>query len=430
MSAASQSGPIHAYGNMGQILSAPGQGQSASVVIPDPNDDRGPSMFFMGIADPDIRFFYPKDKVVGYYGSVPGQFQLPFFASADVIPATVQTNNIAAAQNALNGTAMTLAVASTGITLNVPIIPFTGFGMLNSGNVVTTGLALDFGFAFGNIVSGAKQITVADTNNFQTNMPLVIGGVGNAAGTTCLLTTIASIDSATLLTLADAPQATNAAAPIGLGNLWGPSENGFPTPTAALPYLAVGVSLLLDPTQALSRGVQISSADAGATGGNFLVNAYDCYGMATSELVTVAAGASTGWSKKTFKYIVSIIPQFADAHNYVAGTSDVYGFCVRSDKWEYVNVCWNGAYMTASQGWVAADTVAATNVRGDVRGTVQTSASGGTAGGGIGVTASNGTVVALAMSGRRLVMLQSQPLYNVARGVTTNTKTMYGNTQA
>lgn len=422
-------GPIHAYGNLGNLLNAPGQGQAGSVLVPDPNDDRGPSAFFQGVSMPDVRFWYPKDKVKGYTGMVPAHLDLPFVQSADVIPATFQTNNIAAAQAVTNGVAMTLAAAATGIATGVPIMPFTGFGPINSQNPVTVGIALDFGFAFANCTANTASVIVADSTQFVAGMPLVIANVGNAAGTTALLTNVASITDATHIVLVNAPAATNAAAPVGTGNLWGASENGFPTPTATLPYLAGGPGLFLDPQQCMTRGIQIVGA-AGGTGGNFLVTGYDCFGMLMTQLITVAAGSNAVFSLKTFKYIVSVVPQFTDlTHNYTVGTADMFGFAARSDRWEYVNICWAGAFMSSNTGWVAADkTIPATNITGDVRGTIQTSAQGG--GSGIGTNNSNGTIVALAMSGRRLVMFQSQPLFNVLRGQVTNTLTMYGSQQA
>lgn len=435
MSTEIKDGPIHVYGPLGNILNAPGQGQAGSVLVPDPNDDAGPSLFYQSVGILDVRCFYGKDKVIGFPGSIPGHIDLPFIQSVDCIPATFQTNNIAAAQTVTNGVAMVAAAAATGITLNVPIIPFLGYGQIGSGAVVTTGMALDFGFAFGNCVTGNVQITVADSTQFRGGMPLVIGGVGNAAGTACLLTNVLAIVDATHITLTNAPAATNAAAPIGTGNNWPVSEavNVTPTPTAAQPYMARGPGLFYDPQQAVQRGIQIAGTNAGCTGGTFLVTGYDAYSMLMTQLVTVAAGVATSYSLKSFKYIVSVVPQFTDVtvgHTYTVGTADMFGFAVRSDKWEYINVCWNGAFMTASQGWIAAvTTTPATNLTGDVRGTVQTSGQGGAGGGGIGTNNSNGTIVALAMSGRRLVMFQSQPLFNVINGTVTDTRTMYGVTQ-
>lgn len=422
-------GPIHSFGNLTQILSAAGQGQASSVLVPDPNNDRGPAMLFQGISLPDIRATYLKDKIAGYTGVVPAHYASGILRCVNQIPAALATNNLAAAQATAAATAMVLAGASVGVTLNVPIVPFAGFGAFNGAAVVTPGICLDFGFAFGNVVIATKQITVADSTAFIQGMPLVIGGVGNAAGTTCLLTNVASIDSATLITLVDAPAATNATAPIGTGNLWGPGENGYPTPTAALPYRAVGPGLFLDPPQAIARGVQISTADGAGPGGNFAVVGYDFFNMAMTETVVVGAGAVTGWGKKAFKSITSITPDFTSAVLYLAGTSDTFGFHLRSDLVEETSCWYEGQSIGNASGWTAADQTTATATTGDVRGTLQVSASG--AGAGLdGGNASSGAVVNLAMSGRRLVLSQTLGVGNVLRGLVTDTRSMYGVTQA
>ena len=140
---------------------------------------------------------------------------------------------------------------------------------------------------------------------------------------------------------------------------------------------------------------------AGGAGGTFTVAGYDIFGQPMTETITVGAGAVTGWGLKAWKYITSVTPNVTDAHNYSVGTSDVFGLHGRSLIWEDTRVAWDAATMTADTGWVAADTTTpATATTGDVRGTIQTSASGG--GSGIGGTASNGSISSLAMSGVRL----------------------------
>lgn len=426
-------GPFHTYGDMAQILTP----VTGVVTVPDPNPESGPNLFFMASGLPDVRFFYPKDKVTGYTGVVPSVMHTPTVYSANAIPAALATNNIAAAQTVTNGTAMTLAGASTGVTLNVPISPIPGIGSaLNGSPVVTAAVALDFGFQFGNCVSGNASVTVGDTlaSEFVLGMPLVIGGVGNSAGTAPLLTNVATIVDATHITVGpNLPAANNATAPIGTGNLWGPSEIGFPVPTAALPFQARGPGLFLDPTQSIARGLQIAGTNAGCVGGNFLVSGWDIYCEPMTQLVTVAAGVSTGWTTKAFKYIASVVPQFTDTtagHTYTGGTSDVFGTHFRSDLWETTTFFFGGVQMSTSVGWVpAVTTTPATNLTGDVRGTLQTSTNGGgsqMSGG----AASNGTVVSLQMSGRRLFLTQDVTMNAIIRGTITNPSTVYGVTQA
>ena len=429
MGATNFDGPLYSTGDLQQITAA--LAGSSAYAVPDPNPDASPSVFFQGQAMPDVRMFVNKDKIQGFTGVVAAFAGQPALYSADQIPAATQTNNIAAAQGATNGVPMTLATAiAVGIAPNIPIVPFSG--ALNGAAPVTAAIALDFGFAFGNCSAGSATITVADSTQFLVGMPLVIGGVGNAAGTIPLLTQVATIPTATSITVnaSYVPAATNATAPIGTGNIWGPSENGFPIPTAAMPAMAKGPGLFLDPTQSLARGIRIVGASGGA-GGNFLVSGWDIYGQPMTQLVTVAAGASTGYTLKAFKYIASVVPQFTDAsHNYTVGTSDVFGFAFFSNRWEYRNDYYAATLAPSATGWLTGVTTSpATNLTGDVRGTLQVSAIGG--GSGLsGGASTNGTISNLAMSGNRLVLAQRMPLFNVIRGTISNPVPFFGQTQA
>lgn len=129
----------------------------------------------------------------------------------------------------------------------------------------------------------------------------------------------------------------------------------------------------------VGRGVSISGV-AGGAGGAFLVSGYDFYGYTQTQTITVAAGANTVNSTKTFKVITSVIPQFTDAHNYSVGTADIYGFGMLASFWGDCFVFWNSALITAATGFTAADTTnPATSSTGDVRGTYAVqSASDGT----------------------------------------------------
>lgn len=433
MAASIWSGPLHSYGDMGNLVDP----ATGLVIVPDPNSDGGPNLAFQGNGLFDFRYFYPKDKVQGYTGVVPAHYHNTTMVSASQIPGTVQTNNIAAAQTVTSGTAMTLAAASattlTGAAVTaIPISPLpAGGGSLNAGTIVNV-MALDFGFAFGTCVAGSATVTVADSTLFTVGMPLVIAGVGSSvAGAVPLLTQVASIVNATSITLVSnaLPAVSLNPAAIGTGNIWGPSENGFPLPTAAMPYLAKGPALFLDDRQAVTRCVQVAGTAAGCTGGTFLVTGYDTYGVLLTQLITVAAGASTTFSAKCFKYILSVVPQFTDTtagHTYTVGTGDVFEFAARADTWEFTGAAFGGVTVPTSTGFLPAVTTSpATNLTGSVRGTIQT----GTNGAGTGFTgggASNGTVSALAMSGRRLYLSQDIQLYNAIRGVITAPVSFYG----
>lgn len=407
MGLSANDGPNYTYGSMANLGTAIG-GNTAAL---DPNFDAGPNGEFQGDGLLDMRVLYQKDMLQGYPGRQPIHYSMPYLQSVGQIPAATAAANISAAANAVSGVPVTLAGASVGVTLNVPVVPFSIAGV--NGAAPVTAMALDFGFAFGNVTSGSTTIVVANAFMFQVGMPLVIGGVGNGGGTVPLLTYVASITDTTHIVVADAPLATNATAPIGTGNVWNPAAyssqlGGIPRPTAAQVWLAGGPGLFLDPRQAVARGLRIVGAASG-TGGTFTVKGFDVYGMAMTETITVGAGAVTGWGVKAWKYITSITPNFSDAHTYSVGTSDVFGFHYRAALWDNIDVTWNNAYMNSSTGFTAGLSLitAATATTADVRGTVQTSANG-PLGSGIGATASAGVVSGLLMGGGpRLMMAQT-----------------------
>lgn len=427
MGATSSDGPFFTYGNMAAVLAA-----TFGFAVPDPNVDAGPNGGFQGDGFLDCRYLFQKDKIQGYTGIQPGHFSMPYVRGSGQIPAALAANNICAAQGVTSGVAMTLATASTGVAVNIPIIPFSA--AINGSAPVTVGLALDFGFEFGNVTSGNATITVANAADFFIGMPLVIAGCGNAAGTVPLLCNVTAINTATpSITVNATPLATVNPTPIGTGNIWGPSEAWYNTanqiPTAALPWLAAGPGLWLDPRQAICRGVQIVGP-SGGVGGTFTVRGYDIYNQPMSCAIVVAAGSNTVYGTKAFKYIVSVTPNFTDAsHNYTVGTSDLLGLNYFAQLWDDVDVAWGGTYMSTSTGFVAGVTGTASATTGDVRGTIQVSSSGPT-GNYIPTTgATNGTVSSLAMSGRRFTAAQTIPLYLATQAFPNNAVSVFGSTQ-
>lgn len=435
MGASSFDGPLFVPGNMAAILAAMVPG----FPVPDPNLDAGPSAFFLGTSLLDLRFWFQKDRVQGFTGVVPAHMDQPFRRAIGGIPAALASNNIAAAQGVTTGVPMTLAAASTGVSVNIPIIPVLSIpsASVNSQTAVTAALALDFGFQFGNCTAGSTTIPVASSADYIVGMPLVIAGVGNSAGTAPLLTNVTAVAPVTANTIvvANAPLATNATAAIGTGNIWGPSEPVSASaqnalPTGALPWLAIGPGLFADSRQTINRGVQIVGV-SGGTGGTFTVRGWDVYHEPMSQTVTVAAGASTGWSTKTFKYIASVTPNFTDAgHNYTVGTSDTFGMLYRSGLIDDTNIWWNSTLNTATTGFVGSDnTNPATSLTNDVRGSIQVSGNGNSASG-IGTSASNGTISGLSMSGRRLTVFQNVSIAALWESSTFNPATIFGQQQA
>lgn len=350
----------------------------------------GPGIEYQANCFPDLRYF-PTRKDGMYPGRVPAFLNSPFAVLVDNIPTTLGTAVVVALQNVASGTAMTFVTVAAGTATAgnpshaiVPVVPF-GKG---AGSVVNA-FALDFGFTSGTITAGSTTVTVPDSTLFTPGEWICIGGAGNSAKTASLFTQVLALASATTITVSIASQAALTGAPIGRTNLTMgalappqayPPNLGATVPSGAFPYTTAGLASLFNPQEGLARAISITGV-AGGAGGTFIVRSLDVFGFAMSENIVVAAGANTVSGKKAHKYILSVTPQFTDAHNYSVGTLDIYGFNLRSDKWEYANVFVNGAFITVSTGWTAAvATNPATATTGDVRGTyaLQTPANGTT----------------------------------------------------
>ncbi len=263
------SGPFVAYG-YNALPSGGGQN----------NEEAGPGAMFGGNGFLDPRVGYDNRRS----GWVASGTEYRRVLSAT--PQALGAANIAALAHVVSGTAMTLATASTGIT----VLGAAGLYVNGSGNTVpANALVLD----------------------------------GNPS-----LTSYGLADSA--------------------GNY---ANNSYANSTM------------------IARAVQVTGVSGGA-GGAFLVSGYDVYGYPMTETITAAAGVATNNGKKAFKFIASVVPQFTDAHNYSVGTTDIFGLPMRADTWDQALVWFNSALITASTGFVAADTTSpATATTGDPRGT-------------------------------------------------------------
>lgn len=396
MTATHVSGPSVVYG-------APPAGSSTGN-----NPEAGPSITYQGDGLYDPRQpYYP--GITGI-GKVRAHLDTPYIRTVDAIPATLGTAKLAAAQAPAGGTALTLvSVAAAGISPKIQIIPF-GQGQQVS-NQVGNLIGLDMGFDVGSITANLKAVTaITDTKKFYVGMPIFIAGAG-ASGTT-LFTTVASIVSATSITVNDAAGTSVTTLPIGTANDGpGVPSGSFLTPTGCDPYLVAGHGRFFDPTQVLCRNVTLTG-NAGSSANVVTVVGYDVYGVRTTEAISFAGGAVTTSGKKAFKYILSITPATTDGtHTLAAGTGDVYGISIRSDKFEDINIFWAGAFITSSTGWLAGVlTNPATTTTGDIRGTYATQ------------SASNGT--------NRLCIFVSIPLFNLVNATPTNFESLYGVTQA
>lgn len=424
MAATINTGPFVSAGSM---LSLTGTPNSL-----DYNPVAGPGMSFQGDGLPDIRYWLQKDQT-HRLGVIPAHFNSPYFLLCDTTPAASAATpvNIAAASTVVSGVSMTLtATGTTGVTPGIVLQPAssTGIGPQLPSTTPVSVVGLDFGFAMGNCTASTGTIATTVRSNTTANAValftpgqwLAIGRVGNSSGTTTLFTQVQSV-GATGIVVSPAPQATVAAAPIGSANLYDINLQVMQPsllPTTVQPYLAGGIGLWLNPLETCARCVGIAGS-SGAPSGVFTVRGFTVYGEPLTEAITHTGSTGVAFGKKAFKYIQSVsMNQTTTVATFSVGTGDTFGFAVRSDFWEYTNLFWNGAFLSAQTGWLAADlTTPATTTTGDSRGTLQVSTRGAGSGVPSGATA-NGAI--------RLAIFASIPLYNILAGVPSNTAPMYG----
>lgn len=386
----------------------------------------GPSIDYQANVIPDVRFG-PIRSVGLQPGRVPSFLNSPYIVMTDAVLSAASTTTLAAAQVATSGVAMTLSTTSAGgfaagtpsWTYNIPLIP------LGTTTIATVG-ALDFGFATGTTAANSSTVVVQDSTYFTSGQWIVIGGAGNSTNTNPLVTQIASTVNATTIQISPVAGGALSNAPIGDANLYGsgllplPTQFGpsSPVPSSVNPYSVGGLAEIFNPLESVTRNIAVTASTATNGTAAILVTGYDVYGALMTELVT-AAGTTTVYGKKAFKYILKAVPQQTQGANYTLGVGDVVGFHVRSDKWEYSNIFWNGTFATTKNGWTQATTVVpATNTTGDVRGTVQLSTNGSLATSVGGAAVSNGTT--------RLTLMMSVPLYNIINATPLNSVPMFG----
>jgi hypothetical protein len=388
----------------------------------------GPGAEYQGACVLDPRY-YPANKDGVGSGRIQSFMNHSYFVMADNIPSAFGTATLAALQPATaSGTPFTLTSVSPGgsgpgvpsLACTVPMIPSTG-------GVPIQVLASDFGFTTGTTVAGNATITVPDSTLFQPGQWLCIGGAGNVAKTASLLTQVLTLASATTITVSNAPAGSLTNAPIGSANLYGLFPSGA-APTAVNPYVNGGALQVFNPLEGLARCASVTGS-ASATGGNVIITGYDIANVLMHETIAAPASATTVYGKKAFKYFVSAVPQFTDAgHNYSVGLGDTFGFHTRSDKWEYTNIFYAGAFSVNSGGWIPGLSPAtpSTNTTADVRGTIQVSANGVGVGAGTGIisnsASTNGT--------NRLTLFMTIPVFNMLNATPANLISLFGNPQA
>ncbi len=285
------------------------------------------------------------------------------------------------------------------MTISAPQGPIIAYGQTAAIPAVGSGPALpsdynpDRGYSAFDIGTGLLDARYGYKNGGNETAPLaflfpsggdyvLIDQVPSAVAT-ANIAALANVSSGVAMTLVSSTGSgitvTTAATTIPqTGNVVASGALAIDSLPATIAYGQNGGMLSPDPRKALARAVSITGV-TGGSGGNFTVVGADLYGAPQTETIAAGAGAGTVNGTKTFKFIISVTPQFSDAHNYSVGTADIFGFPLRVDEFAYVTLCWNNGDITANTGFVAADTTSpATLTTGDVRGTyaVQSSSDG------------------------------------------------------
>lgn len=375
--------------------------------------DQGPSLTFMGDGILDPRFVYTIGSAASTgQNKIYGHTNHAYICLVDYQPQTLSTTLIVNAQSApvvpAGGTlAMTMVTSqAAGYATNIPVIPQGS--PISSASVVNCA-ALDFGFATVSTTSASNVVTVGSaalTRFMFVGQDVIIAG-GGANANSPLITKITAI-SGTNVTLRDNAGNTNSSARMGAAI---PSVG-----LAAWPWRQAGIIAVADPYQGLARALQVTSSGAGGTGFTVLVRGYDIWGYPMAERIAVPNSASSTAGLKAFKYVASVTLEKSGGGTFSGqtisvGTTDVIGLNFRSDFWEYLNVYFNGSYVTSSTGWTAglAYGTASTATTADVRGTYALQA------------ASDGT--------KRLAMFLTLPQYQIVGATNLNAQTLFGQAQ-
>ena len=333
------------------------------------NPEAGPSVTYQGDSILDVRV--PYQPGISGIGRVPAFASSPVVVLVDAAPASASPSLIAPPQPALSGAALVLAGAvAPGIAPNVPVLPN---GSQSTAAVVPV-LGLDMRLATVSSVAGSPIVTLSAP------CPSIVPGVNLLVlqGSLWIGVTVLAVNQATgAVTLDTALAVTAAGQPVISGN--GTGQRGQ-HPTYWTPYLAAGTAALFDPTQGLCRGLSVTSSSAADAGWTLNITGFDLYGSPMSESIPVNPNG-VAYGRKAFKFVAFAVPGNpaggATAGTLSVGTSDLVGFALRSDKWEYMDCFWGGTALSTSAGYTPADpTAPATSSTGDVRGTLQLSAAG------------------------------------------------------
>ena len=425
MTATHNAGPVGTFGwvpNTSGLTSASGLNTATG----GSNPDAGPNFDYQGSSVVDVRYPYMPGRTG--LGQVTAALNYAYACMADCVPSIKNTAIVAAAQTPVvpvgGSVAMTLAstnqispATNGNRAVNVPLVPFGS--ALRPANAVSC-LCLDPGHTVGTTTSGSA--TVASVGDIRLITPGQYVGLPGAGGTG--VTLIARVLSKTYSTssssgagsilLDTAASASVSAGPIMLME-WR-SPNDTTGGSSVVPWYYAGSTALMDPHYVPGRCLTVTNNNAGDTGYSISVTGYDIFGVAMTESINVSANA-TATGAKAWKYItgVSLVKSGGGTPTGTisVGTSDTFGFAMKSEKWEYMNIYFAGAFISTSTGWTTAvNTKPATSSTGDVRGTyaLQSASTG---------SASTGTMAFfMSLPARQLIASSyndATPLFGVAQ---------------
>lgn len=392
----------------------------------------GPSIEYQGdmVADPR---FSPANKDSLSPGAIKGYYNNPYFALVDTIPSANASNTIAtgAVPSTTAGVALGLTTAVIGAGAGIPVwtpgVPIIPAG----GTAVVTVSAIDFGFTTGTTASNSSTVVVVDNTLFQLGQWVFIGGAGSAGSTNIgLFTQVASKSTnTTVITISPSALTAVSNAPIGQANLYNPFlppatqfGPGVTAPNAVEPYRAAGFGLAFNPLEGSCRALSVTAASIGSGTTSILITGYDIYGNLMTNSIK-ANGTTSVAGTKAFKYVLSVVTTSTAATTVTpaaiaVGVSDVFGLNLRSDKWEYLNIFWNGGFAINNSGWTAALSTTSTGTTVDVRGTVNAS------------TLQIGTAALASTNGvGRLTIMMSAPMQNMINATPLSTSSLFGTAQ-
>lgn len=249
---------------------------------------------------------------------------------------------------------------------------------------------------------------------YQPGQFVIVPGAGNAGGTTCLIAKIVALDYLQGILVLNTPVVNSSLNSTGVG-----VSIADPTGTCAWPYFQAGAVAIADPAHLVARTLSVVSSSASDTAMLFTIQGFDCWNQPMTEQIT-SNGTTPVLGVKAWKYISTITASHAGSFS-TTGTVTVgtgatntgaFGFPLRVDAFEYLEISVNGATVTANTGFTAGlapTTNPATYTTADIRGTYAMQ------------TAPSGAV--------RMTIFGDLPMYQTAQSTNLNWLQLFGLTQ-